>query len=53
MKKKLMTAVEGILFMMMILSVGAMDSPQMLFPIIGVFVSMSGLLVMAVLEEQL
>lgn len=52
MKKKIMTTVEGILFMTLIISVGSMDSPSILFPVICTFASLFGLLAMAVLEEQ-
>lgn len=50
MKKNLMTIVEGILFVLLILSASAMDSPNMVIPVVGCLVSALGLLAMSRLE---
>ena len=44
------TIVEAILFIVLIICAGSMDSPNMVLPCIGVFVSAIGLLIMSRLE---
>lgn len=53
MKGTVKKVIEGILFLVLLLSVSAMDSPDNTMPIIGTMVSLLGLAVMAQEETAL
>lgn len=48
--KKLATIIEGILFVTLMLSSSAMDSTNMVIPVVGCLVSAIGLLAMSRME---